>query len=145
MLVQHKFEIKTLSTSMSGTRQQHQMLSHETPCLISSPISNHIKRNIWIICLVWWVTNVAIDLKLIGLNKLKSANKINIASFHINIFIQCVLVMMKIKLIIIYILCNVSWVSVSFVPQYADKILLQHSLPFHTESECYNINKQYTW
>ena len=53
-----------------------------------------------------------------------------------------VLVMMNIKLLIVYILCIISWVSVSFVPQYADKILLQHSLPFHSESECYKINKE---
>ena len=53
--------------------------------------------------------------------------------------------MIKIQQLLLYIVCIVSWASESFVPQYADEILLQHSLPFHSESQCYNSNKQYTW
>ena len=84
MLVQLKFEIKTLSTSISGTRQQK-------PDAFTWDIMPQREPNIWnnwIHCLVWWVTNVAIDLKLIDLNKLKSANKVNIASSYFNVFIR---------------------------------------------------------
>ena len=50
--------------------------------------------------------------------------------------------MIEIQLLLVYIVCIVSWASESFVPQYADEILLQHSLPFHSESQCYDSNKQ---
>ena len=53
--------------------------------------------------------------------------------------------MSKIQQLLVFIVCIVSWASESFVPQYADEILLQHSLPFHSESQYYNSNKQYTW
>ena len=50
--------------------------------------------------------------------------------------------MIKIQQLLVYIVCIVSWASESSVPQYADEILLQHSLPFYSESQCYNSNKQ---